>query len=135
MNFDWILSPFTLYLLCAVCLGGSLLLWVMFKRELHVERCRSRESRERIQATLLELAARIDAIGQSSQPDQPAPHPPTSEVEINHALRHEALEMSRRNEPLAAIAAALNLPGNEVELLLRIDRLLEALNLVPDASH
>lgn len=135
MNLDWILSPFTLYVLCAVCLGGSLLLWVSFKKELHIETYRTRKSYDHIQASLQELAASVEMVRHSRELAGPVLQASWLTAEINRDRRQAALQMCHQNEPAAAIAAAVHLPGNEIELLLKIDRLLDPVKPLADAGR
>lgn len=121
---DWILSPLTQYVLCAVCLGGSLLLWVSCKKELLRVRSNAKKSYDLLSANFQELSASVETIRETCRPAEPVLYPQTSYPGFDLARRTEALRMFRRNEPVTAIVNALGLHRNEIELLLKIDLLL-----------
>ena len=52
-----------------------------------------------------------------------APGPPPARVGLNLEKRSQALRMHRRGEGSAGIAAALDLPLQEVELLIKVHRI------------
>jgi hypothetical protein len=51
---------------------------------------------------------------------------PKDGFSLNLTKRAQALRMYRRGETVASIAAALQTPSTEIELLLKVDRLLES---------
>ena len=126
MNLDWILSPLTLYVLCSVCLGGSLLLWISFKKELQTVRVNATKSYDLLTASVQELSTNFDTIREARRPAESALSSQSSHPGLDLTSRTEALRMSRRNEPATAIACALRLPRNEIELLLKIEGLLNS---------
>ena len=121
---DWILNPLTQYALCALCLGGSLLLWVSCQRGLRKLRSNAKTSYDLLIAKFQELSASIETVRETCRPVEPALSPQSSYPGFDLTRRTEALRMSRRKEPVTAIVAALGLPRNEIELLLKLDRLL-----------
>jgi hypothetical protein len=52
-----------------------------------------------------------------------APGPPPSRSALNLEKRSHALRMHRRGEPASQIAAALELPRQEVDLLIKVHRI------------
>jgi hypothetical protein len=120
MRLDWILNPLTIYAAVALALVASLFLFFGTKMELDRLRRSSRLSRE-------ELAKRIEEL-ESAAADTPPETPaiPSVRPAVNLTKRAHALRMKRRGESLESITAALAVPRNEVELLLKLNEMLEA---------
>jgi hypothetical protein len=120
MRLDWILNPLTIYAAVALALVASLFLFLATKIEIGRLRRSSRLSRE-------ELAQRIEEL-ESAAADAPpeAPAIPSVRLSVNLTKRAQALRMKRRGESLESITAALAVPRNEVELLLKLNEMLEA---------
>lgn len=124
LNLDWVLSPLALYILCSLCLGGSLLLWISFKKELHLVRSNTKQSYDLLYGNFQDLSNSIEMIRQTRRPIETDINPTVSCRGFDPASRTEALRRLNLNEPAAGVAATLRLPQNEVELLLKIDRVL-----------
>lgn len=122
MNLDWLLTPLSLYILCAVCLVGSLLLWVCFKKELHGVRRTVTVTEDRLSVRIQELAAAVELLREERASKAAAALVPSGA--FNQEKRDEALRMHRQNQSVGEIADALRLPRSEVEFLLKVDRLL-----------
>ena len=130
------LIPLAPYLLLVLLLTGGLFLAASFEREIRRLKSRLRKqspgdlvSQDEFQARIDNLNARLrDAEERSSIPVQPAPVKPS----MNLNKRTQAIRMSRRGAPAGNIAASLNLPRGEVELLLKIQSL--TLKAPADAS-
>jgi len=122
MNLEWILNPLTVYGVVAVALLACLALSLGTKLELvRVKRAAAEaqkaaakrvEDMERSMGKLAEQAAQ-------STPGGPIRH------SINLTKRAQALRMSRRGESAESITAALAVPRNEVELLLKVHGIVE----------
>ncbi len=82
------------------------------------ERCRARL--ESLQESHIQLAAEVREIR-----DQPqiALTPGSPKPGLNLTTRSQALRMHRRGEPPDRIAAALDIPRQEVDLLLKVHRI------------
>lgn len=105
-----------------------LYLFVSVKNEMRVMERRQRREHP-LEAAVQELRARLDraeaalqaAAQQKTQEEQP---PCVPKTDVHLAKRAQAIRMNRRGESPATIAAALDIPRHEVELLLKVQRLL-----------
>ncbi len=112
-----------LVLLAAASIGG-LLYFASLERELSRMKFRLRGSRgpepslgQSLKVKLDDLSARLqDAEDRAGVAVAPAPTKPS----LNLNKRTQVIRMSRRGEPTEKIAAALNIPRREVELLLKV---------------
>jgi hypothetical protein len=92
-----------------------LLVFLALKRELHDLRTR---------VTRLDFTLRLDAMNmrlhdaeqRAGTPAAPMP----ARRSVNLSKRGQVIRLSRRGEPVDSIAATLNLPRREVELLLKV---------------
>jgi cobalamin biosynthesis protein CbiD len=116
-QFLWILSPLAQYSLLALTLTACLALSLSLKREIDVVR---RSSRDEATASAAALAAQLAALRRGSDDVEVAV--PTGQ-DLNLTRRAQALRMQRRGESAATIAAALRVPRNEIDLLLKIQKL------------
>jgi Flp pilus assembly protein TadB len=125
MQFDWIYSPITQYSVTAVGLAASLLLWIGAKAELRTLRKDMAEFREKAEGELRNLSAGLEEIRTARQT---APEPLAAPVgqALNLTKRAQVLRMHNRGESIHSIAAALQIPSGEVNLLLKIERLTDA---------
>jgi len=112
-----------LYTLLALGLGASLYLFFTLSIEIQAGRKKRSALEAAVQALKVEvedLAARLDeseeraAVPASSG----APHA------LNLSVRSRALRMARRGDNNQQIAAALGVPEKEVELLLKVQRMM-----------
>jgi hypothetical protein len=115
--FLWILSPLTQYVCLALTLTVCLTLSLSLKREIDVVR---RSSRDAAAATAAALAAEVTALKREREGGEA---PMAAGQDLNLTRRAQALRMQRRGESAATIAAALRVPRNEIDLLLKIQRL------------
>ena len=123
MNLDWILSPLTLYTVVVLALVGCASLFVVTKMELSQLRRAADQSRTN-------LAKKIEEV-EWAMADIPAAAPApmlTVRPSINLTKRAQALRMRRRGESLESITAALAVPRNEIELLLKVHEMLDGRN-------
>jgi hypothetical protein len=129
MRLDWILHPAISYTLLTIGLSLCLFLFASLKRDLLAteSRCQKKlaameaEWRERVQ-TLDEQWKELSEAAGLLVP----PAPTRSGLNLNK--RSQALQMSRRGEKPQDIAAALSIPQNEVELLVKIQRIVLSLD-------
>jgi hypothetical protein len=108
------MEPILPYLVLALGLIGSLLLFFSLKHELHAQ---SRKQRQKMDG----LAAGLKAVAEQEallEPSGPRPGPG-----FNLNRRVQAMRMLRRGEGTTHIAAALGVPDKEVELLIRVQRI------------
>jgi hypothetical protein len=121
MNFDWILSPLTVYAVLGLNLVASISLFLHTKVEIAQLRRDTDRSRTELAKKMEEIESAMAGISATPPPPAPALRP-----SINLTKRAQALRMRRRGESLESIAAALAVPRNEVELLLKVHEMLEA---------
>lgn len=134
MQAEWTTHLLVLYGMLAVSLVLSLYLWLSARiesqREAHRERVSRRELEARLDAACAELQdLRTDAASlesslremQETSGALVAPAPPRSG--LNLSVRSQVLRRSRLGEPPSGIAASLGLPRAEVELLLKVNRI------------
>jgi len=129
MNFQWILSPLTQCAIFAAGLGLAVYLFVTLKIEMRAAGRRGRptdESAEQIR----HLQARIEAMAANQRVSEEwntalaaAPAPGTA-FQLNR--RSQALRQFRRGDSPAKIASSLGMTGGEVELLLKVHKIVAA---------
>lgn len=122
MNLEWILNPLTIYAVVAVALLVCLALSLGTKLELVRVRRAADESQKAAAKKLEEMERSMSKIAdQAAQPQAGGP----IRHSINLTKRAQALRMSRRGESAESITAALAVPRNEVELLLKVHGMVE----------
>lgn len=121
MHLDWILQAATSYVFTAIGIGLCLFLFMSVKRDVQALDTRSAKRCAALETEWKEKLAVIEAlhveISQASDVLVP-PAPTRSGLNLNK--RSQALQLSRRGESAQEIAAALSLPKNEVELLVKV---------------
>ena len=120
MQFDWIASPVTLCAFLAVALISMLVLFVSLKCEIGTARRLAQQAGEAVDAARSGLAAELASMRETLPPVETAA---SSGDCLNLTRRAAALRMDRRGETVATIAAALRVPQNEIELLLKLQKL------------
>lgn len=108
MNLDWLASPLGCYSLLTIGLSLSLYLFLTLKREIGSLRTRARQY-DNLAATIREMESRA------------VPQLPRGGMD--RAKRSEVLRIHRRGQNASSIATALEIPRNEVELLLKVHQL------------
>ena len=124
MHLEWLLSPASPYAAVAIGIGLCLFLFVSLKRDLRACEARSMKKLEAMEtdwnAKMQRLDERWEELSQISGL-LVAPAPPRSG--LNLSKRSQALQMFRRGETPQDISAALSIPRNEVDLLVRVQAL------------
>jgi hypothetical protein len=124
MRLEWIIHPATTYALIAIGLGLCLFLFVSLKRDLHASEARAGKKLAALtaawEAKMEGLDERWKELSQVSNLLIPPPPPRSG---LNVSKRSQALLMDRRGAAAPEIAAALALPQNEVELLVKVQRI------------
>lgn len=123
----------TLYILAgshallAAGLAGSLYLFVLAKREWRAagerwaERLKTAQSEiEKLRGEVETLSVRLRDTEENTGMLVP---PPTVFSGLNMGKRSQAIRLARRGEKPAQIAAQLEIPAREVELLLKVHRI------------
>jgi hypothetical protein len=124
MRLEWILHPVMPYAEIAIGLALCVYLFVSVKRDLRAGEARLGKKLAALetdwQAKMESLDERWNELSQISSVLVP-PQPPRSGLNLNK--RSQALERHRRGETPPEIAAALAIPRNEVELLVKVQRI------------
>jgi hypothetical protein len=125
MQLDWLYSPITQYSITGVGLVASLCLWISAKAELRALRRKFAKELEALQNTDLSLIAGLAEVRAANQTAAEAAFLPRTSQTINLTKRAQILRMHHRGESVHSIAAALQLPQGEVELVLKLERITE----------
>ena len=126
MSLDWILNPLAIYGAMALTMMGCLTLFFSFKAEVRQVRLRAEAAKEALTTQVREMESSVGNLQEKVAEIgvQPTPGNPG----MNLSRRVHMLRMHRRGESLETIASALNTPRNEVELLIRVQGMLEGQN-------
>ena len=124
MRLEWILHPAMPYAVIAIGLALCLHLFITLKRDLRAGETRLARKLAALetdwQAKMESLDERWKELSQVSNLLVPPPPPRSG---LNLSKRSQALERHRRGETPPEIAAALAIPRNEVELLVKVQRI------------
>ncbi|HUI79922.1 MAG TPA: hypothetical protein VLY24_18475 [Bryobacteraceae bacterium] len=123
MSFEWILNPLTIYAVVAVALLACLALSLGTKLELIRVKRAAQESQKEAAKKIEEMERSMVKLADQAAQSQPGG---TIRHSINLTKRAQALRMSRRGETPESITAALAVPKNEVDLLLKVHGMVEA---------
>jgi hypothetical protein len=134
MQAEWTRHLLALYGTLAVSMVLSLYLWLSARIESEGQASRERGARREFEARLDAACAELQGLRadvaalesslhemQETSGALVAPSPPRSG--LNLSVRSQVLRRSRLGEPPAGIAASLGLPRAEVELLLKVNRI------------
>lgn len=135
MQAAWLIHPLVLYAMLAVSLALCLLLFVTVKAEMRAMAVRERRRREALEtevdtaraeadalrAGMTALRTAVDEVRETSGA-LVAPAPPRSG--LNLSVRAQVLRRYRLGEEPDAVAAALGIPRAEVDLLIKVNRIL-----------
>jgi hypothetical protein len=129
MNVNWLLNPVTQIAVLSGVLGvgliGSLTLWISLRMDVRAAKKAQAAYRETTEAAIAELRAAIEKTTEADEP-RPAVSAAMAVQGLDLTNRTKALRMSRRGESVGSIAASLGVAQEEIELLLKLERLLEA---------
>jgi len=128
MNLQWILNPATQYFAMGLILIAVLGAALSVKRELHTALARAKEAREEASGSIGDLARQVEELRLELKQREAEPAPQQLWESIDLSKRSRVLRMYHRGEELPSIAGALNVPLNEIELLLKIDQILNSTN-------
>ena len=129
-NPDFVLQPLAAYVLLAAGLGLCLYLFVTLKAEIRGLLRRCQEERQQVEALQTALGDARLAV-QSLEADLRAVErqtgmlvaPAPARSGLNLSKRTHVLRMHRSGQDSAGIATALALPRSEVELLIKVHRI------------
>lgn len=123
MHLDWILNPLAQYGVLAAGLIACLVLFMTVKVEVGEVSQRAQESRDALAAQVQEMELALGHIRQSVTDIEE--RPATVSPGLNLTRRAQALRMHHRGESVETIAAALSAPRNEIDLLLKLQTMLQ----------
>lgn len=126
MNFDWIMQPFAQTIILGIGLAGSVSLWLWTKVEAHATGKAFEEFRTTTESRIRDLEARLPSSEENGPEilEVPAVSRPLTAQGLNLTTRTKALRMHRRGETISSIAATLQVQQEEVDLLVKLDRML-----------
>ncbi len=128
-----------IYILLATGMGLCLYLFLATKKQVHSVAAQSERQSKKLQATVLHLEERICELDSKLREAQEgmalmvAPKPTPSGLNLNR--RSQALRMARRGDRPDQIAAALQLPHTEVNLLLKVHRAVPETGSLKSLDH
>ena len=124
MNFEWIMNPLTTYAITGTGLVALIFLW--FGARVDASKCRHEMTamKECTDSALHELASKVNEIVARPAPEPPVEYPAITQS-LNLTRRARALHMRRRGDEPHTIAAALGISYGEVELLLKLDQMVQ----------
>ena len=120
IQLDWLLSPIAQYALVALALAGCLVLFLCMRREIALVRRSATENRDSSAVSVATLTSELVTLRRRTEAAETASF---TGRELNLTRRAQAVRMQRRGESSATIAAALRLPRNEIDLLVKVQEL------------
>lgn len=133
MNLEWILSPLAIYAAVTLTLVISAGLWLgakvettRLKRKVEDTRKALETSEESRKALAVKVEELEGAVNRLAEEPVVAPTPGPVRNSINLTKRAQVLRMRRRGESVESITAALCVPRNEIELLLKLNEMAES---------
>jgi hypothetical protein len=128
MKVDWLHDPVIQVAILGALLGiglmGSLALWISTSTKARAARKAFQAFRVSTETALTDLTAKVEQLQTVPAPEVVSPAPMAVQG-LNLTTRAKALRMHRRGETISTIAASLGVQQEEVDLLLKMDRLLE----------
>jgi hypothetical protein len=122
------MNPVTqIAILCGVLglgLIGSVMLWISTKMDVRGVKKAHAAYREATDAAIQQLRTSLEAMAEATTAE-PAAAGPLAVQGLDLTNRTKALRMARRGESVASIAASLGVAQEEIELLLKLEKLLE----------
>jgi len=101
-------------------------LWLWITAKLEIRRVQSSlaDTRQAADSGIRKLSDSLEEVRNVLTVD-PEPATSPNALSLNLTKRAQALRMHRRGETMTSIAAALQTPYNEIELLLKLDSILD----------
>ena len=123
LDLHWIYNPLTFYAGLALTLAAFLLFFVSVKREMHRMECRAGDTNQNARQEFAALSNEMNAMKHDLREIERRPASPAPGRSLNLTRRAQALRMHLRGEAAPTIAAALQTPRNEIDLLLKVRRI------------
>lgn len=125
-----VLNPGIQYAVLTIGLSLCLYLFWSLKRDLHTSEARSTKKLAALEEELQAKAAILDERwSELSQISQLLVPPAPLRSGLNLTKRSQAVQMIRRGESPQEVTSTLALPRNEVDLLIKVQRLAQAAGL------
>jgi hypothetical protein len=125
MHFDWIVNPIVQYGALTAVLIACLTLFVSLKFDVAVARRDAEKTCTAMSQQLRDMEAAMGRLREKLAEPREQPSIQIS-VGLNINRRVQALRMRNRGESVETIAAALRTHRNEIELLLKLHRMVQA---------
>lgn len=124
-TFDILLHPLAAYVALTLGLGLSIGLFVQVKAEMRRQAKRWNDERTTLQAANLALRGALDDIRHppAAEASPPVQALPAIRSSLNMTRRSQVLRLHHRGEGPDQIAAALGVPVNEVDLMLKVNKM------------
>ena len=123
LDLQWILSPLTQYAMLALGLLACLIFFVSLKLEVHRVRAQAAKASEAARSDCDTLSRELETVRQGLREIETSPASALPAGSLNLTRRAQALRMHRRGEEISTIAGALQVPQNEIRLLLKVQEL------------
>lgn len=121
---DLLLHPLAAYVTVAAALVLSIGLFIQVKAEMRWQVKRWSEEKLALQTANVALRDALEELRKEAPPPpDPGPSPPAVRPSLNLTRRSQVLRLHHRGEGSEQIAAALGVPVNEVDLMLKINRM------------
>ena len=124
MSLEWLIHPLLEYILLAIGLILCTLLFITLKQDLLRMRNFNAKQQQLMNNEILKVKQELNAakqlLGDVKENTVVFPQLPPPKQGLNTNHRGQVLRMHRRGERPEQIAAALSLPQNEVDLLLKV---------------
>lgn len=123
MNLELLLHPLAPYITVTAAIILSLGLFVQVKLEMRRQAKRWTGERNALQAANMALRGALDDLRREPEPAPAAAPPSPIRSSVNLTRRSQILRLHHRGEMPEQIAAALGVPLNEVDLLLKVNKM------------
>lgn len=108
----------------AIALAVCVYLFVSVKRDVHVLEARYLRRGENLRKQLKELAEELEIVRKEIEKMDQRPDPAAIARSLGSGIRIQALRMIKHGQPPQHISAALGMTRTEVELLVKVQRLM-----------
>jgi hypothetical protein len=123
MRLDWIMNPLALYGALAAAMIAFLVTWLGVEARIRVLRQTAMQSGLALAQQFEEMGAAMEGLRENVAEIGSRPAP--ADTRLNPARRALALRMRRRGASAATVAAALGVPQNELDLLWKLQKVVE----------
>jgi hypothetical protein len=121
---DWLPLIHPLELFAVLAITGTCLLYAfLLHMNMHTLARQGRKQREHFEARLAEVLEATEQLRREREQAPQSPPAPAASQALNLNKRGQVLRMRRSGENPETIAAALSIPRNEVDLLLKVHQM------------